>query len=110
MIVNLSKVLDQRMVVTLGTLQVTSQEDTRNVAAAAANNDPDAGSLVAEAFEKVGKNGVITIEESEGVEMDWTWSEGMEFDRGYASPYFITDRENLSCELDDPYVPENFPT
>ncbi|MHC4662512.1 MAG: chaperonin GroEL [Planctomycetota bacterium] len=83
---------------------VAGENDTKNVATSAANNDKTAGALVAEAFEKVGKDGVITIEETEGVDLGWTWSEGMEFDRGYSSPYFVTERESLSCELDDPYV------
>ncbi|TET37175.1 MAG: chaperonin GroEL [Planctomycetota bacterium] len=83
---------------------ITGADDTKAVATSAANNNPAVGSLVAEAFEKVGKDGVITIEETEGMEMSWTWAEGMEFDRGYASPYFITDAENLLTELDNPHI------
>jgi len=83
---------------------VSGIADMKAVATSAANNDPVVGGLVAEAYQKVGKDGVITIEETESVALSWTWAEGMEFDRGFASPYFITNRGNLSCELDNPYI------
>ncbi len=75
-----------------------------NVAAISANNDMTIGTIIAEAMEKVGKDGVITVEEAKGTEMELDVVEGMQFDRGYLSPYFVTNAEQMRVELDDPYV------
>ena len=74
------------------------------VAAISANNDNEIGKLIADAMDKVGKDGVITVEEAKGMDTDMEVVEGMQFDRGYLSPYFVTNPEQMRVELDDPYV------
>ena len=74
------------------------------VAAISANNDLEIGEIIAEAMDKVGKDGVITVEEAKGMEMELDVVEGMQFDRGYLSPYFVTNPEQMRVELDDPYI------
>ncbi len=74
------------------------------VAAISGNNDSEIGELIATAMEKVGKDGVITVEESKSAETKIELVEGMQFDRGYLSPYFITDQEALECNLENPYI------
>jgi chaperonin GroEL len=69
-----------------------------------ANNDKQIGSIIAEAMKKVGKDGVITVEESRTMETTLEVVEGMQFDRGYLSPYFVTDPERMECNLEDPYI------
>ena len=75
-----------------------------NVARVSANNDEQIGRLIAEAMEKVKKEGVITVEEAKGTETTVEVVEGMEFDRGYISPYFVTSSEKMECEMDSPYI------
>ncbi|MBK8165992.1 MAG: chaperonin GroEL [bacterium] len=75
-----------------------------NVAAISANNDKEIGAMIAQAMEKVGKDGVITVEEAKGTEMELDVVEGMQFDRGYQSPYFITNADQMRVELDNPFV------
>merc|ERR1712086_503422 len=74
------------------------------VASISANNDPTIGGLITEAFEKVGKEGVITVEEAKGTETYVDVVEGMQFDRGYLSPYFVTDSEKMEADLESPYI------
>jgi len=74
------------------------------VAAISANNDSAIGEMIAEAMDKVGKDGVITVEEAKGMEMELDVVEGMQFDRGYLSPYFVTNPEQMRVELEDPYI------
>ncbi len=74
------------------------------VAAISANNDMDIGKIIADAMDKVGKDGVITVEEAKGMEMELDVVEGMQFDRGYLSPYFVTNAEQMRVELEDPFV------
>lgn len=75
-----------------------------NVARVSANNDEEIGRLIAEAMQKVKKEGVITVEEAKGTETTVDVVEGMQFDRGYISPYFVTNSEKMECEMDSPYV------
>lgn len=83
---------------------VETKEAIAQVAAISANNDPEIGNLVADAMEKVGKDGVITVEESKGIETTLEVVEGMQFDKGYASPYMVTDRERMECVLEDCFM------
>lgn len=76
----------------------------KQVASISANNDESVGDLIAEAFEKVGKEGVITVEEAKGTETYVDIVEGMQFDRGYLSPYFVTDSEKMITDLENPYI------
>src|SRR5437667_4860203 len=69
-----------------------------------ANNDETIGEIIAQAMEKVGKDGVITVEEAKGLETSLEIVEGMQFDRGYLSPYFVTDAERMECVLENPYI------
>ena len=81
-----------------------SAEKIRQVASISANNDDTIGSLIAEAFSKVGKEGVITVEEAKGTDTTVDVVEGMQFDRGYQSAYFVTNAEKMVAELDNPYI------
>src|SRR5436853_1381684 len=81
-----------------------NKKDIAQVGAISANNDPEIGKLIADAMEKVGKDGVITVEEAKGLETTLETVEGMQFDRGYLSPYFITDPEKMEAVLEDAYV------
>ncbi len=75
-----------------------------NVGTISANNDPSIGKIIAEAMEKVGKDGVITVEEAKGFETELDVVEGMQFDRGYLSPYFVTDHERMVATMESPYI------
>ena len=82
----------------------SSSEKIKQVASISANNDETIGELIAQAFEKGGKEGVITVEEAKGTDTYVDVVEGMQFDRGYLSPYFVTDSEKMVAELDRPYI------
>jgi chaperonin GroEL len=84
-------------------IPVAGKEQVAQVAAISAV-DQEIGNLIADVMEKVGKDGVITVEEGKGLEFEIEYVEGMKFDRGYISPYFITDAEQMRCELEDPYI------
>jgi chaperonin GroEL len=84
-------------------IDITTKEEIANVASISAQ-DREIGELIAEVMDKVGKDGVITVEESRGLEFETEYVEGMQFDRGYISPYFITDPENMQAEIEEPYV------
>ena len=81
-----------------------SREQIAQVAAISANNEGEIGELIADAMEKVGKDGVITVEEAKSLDTTVEVVEGMQFDRGYLSPYFVTDQERMEVELEDPYI------
>src|SRR5215475_9716508 len=85
-------------------IDVKGKKDIENVAAIAANNDEEIGRIIAEAMDKVGKDGVITVEEGKTLETSHEFVEGMQFDRGYLSPYFVTDPQKMECELEDPFI------
>lgn len=84
--------------------EVGGKKEIAQVGTISANNDPTIGNLIADAMEKVGKDGVITVEEAKGTETSMDVVEGMQFDRGYLSPYFVTDADTMECILDDPYI------
>jgi chaperonin GroEL len=90
----------------LRTISVPSagKKEIAQVGTISANNDKEIGNLIAEAMEKVGKDGVITVEEAKGLETTLETVEGMQFDRGYLSPYFVTDPEKMESALEDPYI------
>jgi len=79
-------------------------QEIAQVATISANNDPEVGKMISEAMDKVGKDGVITVEEAKGTETEVKTVEGMQFDRGYLSPYFVTDAEKMEAELESPYI------
>lgn len=83
---------------------VKGAEDVTHIATISANNDPEIGKMLADAIEKVGKDGVITVEESKNMDTTVDTVEGMQFDRGYISAYFVTDRERMEAAFDDAYV------
>jgi chaperonin GroEL len=85
-------------------IPVKSKKDMEAVASVASNNDIEIGRIIAEAMERVGKDGVITVEEGKALETTHEFVEGMQFDRGYLSPYFVTDPQRMECELEDPYI------
>jgi chaperonin GroEL len=85
-------------------IPVKSKKDLEAVATVASNNDTEIGRIIAEAMEKVGKDGVITVEEGKALETTHEFVEGMQFDRGYLSPYFVTDPQKMEVDLEDPYI------
>jgi chaperonin GroEL len=85
-------------------IDVKGKKDLENVATVAANGDTVIGAIIAEAMDKVGKDGVITVEESKTMLTELQTVEGMQFDRGYLSPYFVSDPERMECVLEDPYI------
>src|SRR4249920_630088 len=84
--------------------KVTNNEEIAQVGTVSANGDSEIGKMIAEAMEKVGKEGVITVEEAKSLESELSVVEGMQFDRGYISPYFITNVEKMVAELESPYI------
>lgn len=84
--------------------EIETKEEIVQVASVSSNDDHEIGEIIADALEKVGNNGVVTVEESRTTETYTDFVEGMQFDRGYISPYFCTDHENLTVEFTDPYI------
>jgi len=83
---------------------VTSNEEIAQVGTVSSNGDPEIGRFIADAMKKVGNEGVITVEEAKSLETELEVVEGMQFDRGYISPYFVTDAEKMRAEMEDPYL------
>jgi len=96
----------EKMVADLNKMQipVKAKKEVEQVGCVASNNDVEIGSMIAEAMERVGKDGVITVEEGKGLQTEVEWVEGMQFDRGYSSPYFVTNPQSMECDLDEPYI------
>ena len=106
---DLKRGIDKAVVNVVGNLKSQSKvikdsNEISQVATVSANNDSEIGDMIANAMEKVGKDGVITVEEAKGTETEVKTVEGMQFDRGYLSPYFVTNSEKMEAELEDPYI------
>src|SRR5579875_2394610 len=84
--------------------KVSTNEEIAQVGTISANNDPEIGRMIAEAMQKVGNEGVITVEEAKSLATELDVVEGMQFDRGYVAPYFVTNAEKMVAELEDPYI------
>ncbi|MCE7057022.1 chaperonin GroEL [Algoriphagus sp. AGSA1] len=84
--------------------QISTSKEIAQVATVSANNDEEIGTMISDAMDKVGKDGVITVEEAKGTETEVKTVEGMQFDRGYLSPYFVTNTEKMEAELEQPYI------
>jgi len=84
--------------------KITTPSETAQVGSIAANGEAEIGKMISEAMQKVGNEGVITVEEAKGIQTELDVVEGMQFDRGYVSPYFITNAEKMTAELDQPYI------
>ena len=102
--------IDKAVAAVVGSIKAQAEEvgddlkKIEDVARVSANNDAEIGKLIAEAMRKVKKEGVITVDEAKGTETTVDIVEGMQFDRGYISPYFVTNTEKMECEMDHPYV------
>ena len=106
---DLKRGIDQAVIAVVAELkklskEVKNQEEIAQVGTISANGDEDIGQIIADAMDKVGKEGVITVEEAKGLETELDVVEGMQFDRGYLSPYFVTDAERMEANIESPYI------
>jgi chaperonin GroEL len=107
--IDLKRGIDRGLTVAVEALKqlsrpVTSRKEKAQIATVAAHNDPAIGDLVADALEKVGNDGVVTVEEAKGIETTMEVVEGMQFAHGYLSPYFVSDPERMECALEEPLI------
>ncbi len=105
----LKRGLDRGVLALLATLTgladpIQKHEEVRQIATISANNDPEIGEIIAKAMDKVGKDGTITVDEAKGFKTELDVVEGMKFDKGYLSPYFVTNPENMTVEFDNPQI------
>jgi len=84
--------------------RVSTSEEIAQVGTISSNGDPEIGNMIAKAMERVGNEGVITVEEAKGLDTELDVVEGMQFDRGYTSPYFVTNAEKMTCDMENPYI------
>jgi len=106
---DLKRGIDDAVRIVVGELEkiakpIKTSKEIEQIATISANNDSSIGAMIAEAMEKVGKDGIITVEEAKGTETSVKTVEGMQFDKGYLSPYFVTNQESMEAELESPYV------
>jgi len=106
---DLKRGIDDAVRIVVGELEkiakpINTSKEIEQIATISANNDSSIGAMIAEAMEKVGKDGIITVEEAKGTETSVKTVEGMQFDKGYLSPYFVTNQESMEAELESPYV------
>jgi len=101
---NCAKVVTDKLASLAKPIDIDKVDDIIHIASVSANNDMEIGKIMAKAFQQVGKDGVITVEEGKGLETTVEFVEGMQFDRGYLSPHFVTDPDNMVCELEKPYI------
>jgi chaperonin GroEL len=99
-----AKAVTEKLATLAKPVDITKTSDIVNVASVSANNDREIGKIMADAFQRVGKDGVITVEEGKSFETNVEFVEGMQFDRGYLSPHFVTDPDKMVCELDRPLI------
>jgi chaperonin GroEL len=99
-----SKVVTEKLASLAKPIDISKADDIINIASVSANNDEEIGKIMAEAFQRVGKDGVITVEEGKSLETTVEFVEGMQFDRGYLSPHFVTNPKTMVCELEKPYI------
>ena len=99
-----SKVVTEKLASLAKPIDISKADDIINIASVSANNDKEIGKIMAEAFQRVGKDGVITVEEGKSLETTVEFVEGMQFDRGYLSPHFVTNQKTMVCELEKPYI------
>jgi len=99
-----SKAVAEKLQTLAKSVDISQRTDIVNVASISANNDTEIGNKMADAFQRVGKDGVITVEDGKGLETTVEFVEGMQFDRGYLSPYFVTNPDSMTCELDRPLI------
>ncbi|MHC4221175.1 MAG: chaperonin GroEL, partial [Planctomycetota bacterium] len=99
-----SKAVTKALIKLAKPVDISKKDDIINIAAVSANNDIEIGKIMADAFQRVGKDGVITVEEGKGIDTEVEFVEGMQFDRGYLSPHFVTNQDSMVCELEKPYI------
>ncbi|MHC4623942.1 MAG: chaperonin GroEL [Planctomycetota bacterium] len=99
-----SKAVTDKLAKLARPIDIARKDDIVNIASVSANNDVEIGKIMADAFQRVGKDGVITVEEGKSLDTTVEFVEGMQFDRGYLSPHFITNPDNMTCELDRAYI------